>query len=120
MIIKYFGLNEFVVYGLGLLAWLILFFANKKMILSYLNTLLSSKKTGIKTRDYFSFSPFTPSPKKWEISYKDGIIDGMRIQWHKNGQKQQECNFKDGKQDGMLTQWHENGQKQLERNYKKK
>jgi len=91
-----------------------------KKILSYLNTLLSSKKTRIKTRDYFSFNPFTPSPKKCEISYKDGIIDGMRIQWHKNGQKQQESNFKDGKQDGMLTQWHENGQKQLERNYKKK
>jgi len=116
------GLNEFLVIGLVVPVGLILFFANKNKILSYLNSDVfwtrSHKKNGIETTEYFSFNPFSPSPKMCEISYKDGKIDGTRTQWYKNGQKQQECNFKDDKEEGKLTTWYENGQKQREFNHK--
>jgi len=117
LIIDFSGLNEFLVYGLGLPAGGIFFFANKNRILSDLNTDLSSKKNGLDTEYYFSFNPFSPSPKKMEISYKDGKIDGRRTQWYKNGQKHQEGNFKEGKEDGIRAQWHKNGQKEREVNY---
>ena len=74
--------------------------------------------TELHTEYYFSFNPFSPSPKMCEISYKDGKIDGTRTQFYKNGQKQQEGNFKDDKEDGMRTQWYENGQIESVSNWK--
>ncbi len=147
MFIDYSGLSEFLVYGLVVPVGLIFFFANKNRILSYLNTdilsiFMPTKENVIKTIDYFSFNPFSPSPKKWEISYKDGKFDGLAIQWYKNGNKRDETNWKidkkhgldtvwdengnilqegswkSGKQDGEWTMWHENGQKEQEGNYK--
>jgi len=149
LIIDFSGLNEFIVYGLGLPVGLILLFANKENYISYLNwdvkkilkqisdierfsdLFVSRKKNGwypspptlsppteLHTEYYFSFNPFSASPKKCEISYKDGKIDGTRSQFYKNGQKQQEGNFKEGKEDGKTTQWHENGQIESESNWK--
>ena len=103
VIIEYSGLNAFLVYGLGLPVGLILLFANKEKYISNLNSdvnkdfLLSRKKNGLHTEYYFSFNPFSPSPKKCEISYKDGKIDGTRTQFYKNGQKGLESTYKDGK-----------------------
>mgnify|MGYP006159819433 CR=1 FL=1 len=34
--------------------------------------------------------------KYFTMNYKDGIIDGMRTQWYKNGQQELERNYKDG------------------------
>jgi antitoxin component YwqK of YwqJK toxin-antitoxin module len=136
---------EFIVYGLGLPVGLILFFSNKKKILSYLNSnflFYFHKNNRIETIDYFRFNPFSPSLKKWELSYRDGKFDGLCIQWYKNGKKRDETNWKQDKKDGLdrlwdenenilqerswkndvldgkYTQWYENGQKRLEANYK--
>ena len=120
-IVEYSGLSEFIVFGLGLPVGLILLLANKNKILSYLNSdawTMSRKKNGIATIDYFSFNPFSPSPKMSEISYKDGKIDGLCIQWYKNGKKELEENYKDGKLDGIGIRWYENGQIMQEINYK--
>ena len=52
------------------------------------------------------------------IQFKDGVTDGLQIQWGKNGQKHMEETYKGGKVDGLHTTWHANGQKRLERTYK--
>ncbi len=120
-IIDFSGLNDYLVYGLGLPIGAILIIANKNKILSYLNSDVWTrfrKKNGIETVDYFSFNPFSPSPKKMEISYKDGKIDGRRTHWYKNGQKMAEGSYKDGKPDGKGTFWYENGQIKEEGNFK--
>ena len=56
--------------------------------------------------------------KESELNYKDGKMDGLWTQWHENGQKQREVNFKDGKEDGLAVMWHKNGQKGAECNWK--
>ena len=97
---EYTGLNVFVVIGLLSPLGLILFFANKEKILSYLNSDAlnkSRKKNGIETVNYFRFSPFSTPSKKWELSYKDGKFDGLCIQWYKNGKKRDETNWKNNK-----------------------
>jgi antitoxin component YwqK of YwqJK toxin-antitoxin module len=36
-------------------------------------------------------------------------LDGLYIEWYKNGQKKMECNFSNGKAYGDLKMWTEDG-----------
>jgi antitoxin component YwqK of YwqJK toxin-antitoxin module len=57
--------------------------------------------------------------KDYEITYKDGKLDGLFTEWHENGQKKSEKNYKDGDLiDGKWTFWYENGQLKEKRFYK--
>ena len=47
--------------------------------------------------------------KEWEVTYKDGIEDGLVNQWYDNGQKQLEVTFKDKKPFGVFMKWNEDG-----------
>ena len=47
--------------------------------------------------------------KEWEVTYKDGIEDGLVNQWYDNGQKQLEVTFKDKKPYGVFMRWNEDG-----------
>jgi antitoxin component YwqK of YwqJK toxin-antitoxin module len=52
------------------------------------------------------------------MTFKGGKMDGPRVTWHENGQKEIEENYKDGKEDGLSVLWHKNGQKKAEGNFK--
>ena len=43
---------------------------------------------------------------KEEVTYKDGIKDGLRTAWYENGRMKEETTYKDGKQHGPFTSWH--------------
>ncbi|MDC0911185.1 hypothetical protein OAQ45_01260, partial [Candidatus Marinimicrobia bacterium] len=47
--------------------------------------------------------------KEWEVTYKDGVEDGLVNQWYNNGQKQLEVTFKNKKPDGIFQRWNEDG-----------
>ena len=52
------------------------------------------------------------------VQYKDGLKEGIWIEWYPTGKRRSESNFKGGKQDGFWTYWYENGQKKSEHTYK--
>ena len=56
--------------------------------------------------------------KKTEISYKDGVENGLGIFWYENGQKESEVLFKNGSKDGLAKVWYEQGGLMLQRRYK--
>ena len=56
--------------------------------------------------------------KKREMSWIDGIPEGMFYSWHDNGQQAEEGNYTDGKRYGDWTWWYKNGYKNYEVNYK--
>lgn len=55
-----------------------------------------------------------------EGNYKDGLKDGLWIQWLRNGSgaKIAESRYKDGKKHGLWARWWDSGQKYSEENYK--
>ena len=53
---------------------------------------------------------------EYEISYKEGIKEGLWKSWYTNGQLNVETNFKDGKHEGLYRNWDFNGQLSLETN----
>ncbi len=46
--------------------------------------------------------------KEFEVTYKDGEIDGLLTLYDENGQKEKEVTFKDGKLIDF-KEWDENG-----------
>ena len=54
---------------------------------------------------------------EYEISYKEGIKEGLWKSWYTNGQLNVETNFKDGRHDGLYRSWHYNGQLSQKTNY---
>ena len=44
------------------------------------------------------------------MHFKNGKEDGLRKNWHDNGQLMYEYNYREGKQEGLQKQWHRNGQ----------
>ena len=43
-----------------------------------------------------------------EATFKDGEFEGLRTEWHENGQKASELTYKDGKR-VSLTKWDKEG-----------
>ena len=59
-----------------------------------------------------AFSIYSNGQKEYELTYKDGILDGKWTTWYENGQKWYEEIYKDG--EGLLTNsWDKNGKKTL-------
>ncbi len=56
--------------------------------------------------------------KRYEFTLRFGKLHGLRTHWRPDGQKWTEKNWKDGKLHGLATLWYENGQKQAELTYK--
>ena len=56
--------------------------------------------------------------KESEITFKNGIPDGLVTSWYENGQKEGEGTIKNGEPDGLTTNWYENGQKSSEVTFK--
>ena len=86
---------------------------------------LTERGTDDKPTMYFEGKPFTgvafdiweDGQLHYEVTYKDGYLDGLGQNWYKNGQLQYEGTFKDGKKDGLHQEWYENGQLKEERTY---
>ena len=64
--------------------------------------------TGLHTEYYSSFNPFITPIKQWDLNYKNGYLDGLCIQWYKNGNKRDETNWKKNKKHGLDRLWGEN------------
>jgi antitoxin component YwqK of YwqJK toxin-antitoxin module len=45
--------------------------------------------------------------------FQDDLLNGLSIQWYKNGNKQQEINYKNNFVDGLATYWYKNGVKHM-------
>lgn len=60
------------------------------------------------------YDNYKDAKRKMEANYKNGKLDGLRIEWYENGQKKAEENFKNGKLNGLKTIWYESGEKQGE------
>jgi antitoxin component YwqK of YwqJK toxin-antitoxin module len=54
-----------------------------------------------------------------EVSYRDGLINGLVKDWYENGQLSTESNYLNGMLDGLSKDWYENGQLRTESNYLK-
>jgi hypothetical protein len=54
----------------------------------------------------------------WYLKGSDTPYTGKSFILYDNGQKEFEGNWKDGKMDGLWSEWHKNGQKSGEVNYK--
>ena len=52
-----------------------------------------------------------------ECDFKDGKENGLRTNWHKNGQLELEGYYKNGVKDGIWRQWNDNGQLRKEEKY---
>lgn len=52
-----------------------------------------------------------------QSNYIDGGREGLSQSWHLNGQKEHECEFVEGYCEGVYRGWYENGQLQFEFNY---
>lgn len=50
-----------------------------------------------------------------EISYLEGLEEGLEIGWHSNGQRASEIEYVGGSPKGTLREWYENGQVKLEK-----
>lgn len=50
-----------------------------------------------------------------EISYRDGIEDGLSSSWYPNGMKESETMYTAGRVNGVHREWYENGQLKLEK-----
>ncbi len=54
-----------------------------------------------------------------QTELRDGIKNGLQIEWYPSGQKKIEANFVDDKFDGLRTEYFENGKKKLETEYRR-
>ena len=53
-----------------------------------------------------------------KVNYKDGKEDGLREEYHENGQLYMKVNYKDGEEDGLLETYYKNGQLYMKGNFK--
>jgi len=51
--------------------------------------------------------------KKWEVNYKNGIKEGIQIDWYENGEKKMEGYYKNGKKEGSWAKWDMKGYKKV-------
>ncbi len=56
-------------------------------------------------------------PKRLELNYADGELNGPIIKWHRDGQKKLEAGYVDGELNGPSIEWYQFGQKKLEEGY---
>ena len=62
-------------------------------------------------------STYPNGQKKREVSFVNGLSEGVATGWHENGQKEKEITFVNGLQEGVDTKWYESGQKKSELTY---
>lgn len=60
---------------------------------------------------------YSNGQKQLEANYKDGLRDGLIIEWYETGQKKSEENYIKGELNGLYTEWRVNGEKKTEQNY---
>ena len=56
--------------------------------------------------------------KVYQVTYKDGIENGIAISWYENGQKKSKVNYINKNKNGEATKWFENGQRKSIQDYK--
>jgi antitoxin component YwqK of YwqJK toxin-antitoxin module len=52
-----------------------------------------------------------------EVSYRDGMVNGLYRKWYENGKPELESNYLNGLLNGLSRSWYENGQLSSEANY---
>ena len=55
---------------------------------------------------------------KNEVTYQNGLIEGLYREWYENGSLKEECKFIAGSIEGIYKDWHENGQLSMLSTYK--
>lgn len=65
----------------------------------------------------YAYDEHAPGKKKGLIPFKEGLIDGMAVQWDYNGNKLSETQYVQGKKQGRETIFHPNGNRQSVVNY---
>ena len=51
-----------------------------------------------------------------ELSYENGVLDGLQVGYFRENEKQFEYFYKNGKLDGIQREWHPNGKQKSEKN----
>ena len=70
-----------------------------------------------KDGDLYELSTENYSDGRAEGYTKNGVKDGLWVQWYANGEKNKQGNYLDGKENGIWTWWYENGDRKKEVNY---
>ena len=60
------------------------------------------------------FSTYPNGLKKREVTFVNGLKEGVETIWHENGQKTSEGPYVNGTAEGTHTNWDEHGQKEIE------
>jgi antitoxin component YwqK of YwqJK toxin-antitoxin module len=70
---------------------------------------IASSKTSSNQRENVSVEKNKRNPG--ELKSPQDVMNGKRVSWYKNGNKQSEATFINGKENGSIIIWYESGQK---------
>ena len=51
-----------------------------------------------------------------EQTYDNGVLEGLKTVWHRNGKKDTQGTYVNGKKNGLHESWHDNGVKKKQIN----
>lgn len=103
-------------------ALLVLFFAGATQA-SSVNLLQSRNGVAFEVNQLEPFTgtyvkSYHSGKKALEISYKDGIKNGVMTKWYPDGKKAAEVYFRNNVEDGLNIEWYSNGVQKYEAHYK--